>query len=103
FFQIGAKMLVLARKLERLAEMPRILVAVESGLVGGDLEQHASRSAEVDRPEIVPVDHWRHLVACLQQRTTYLKLLVPVLDGKGDMVHRAGALPATADHGKRLD
>jgi hypothetical protein len=37
------------------------LVHREAGRVGGDLEQHAARLAEIDRVEVLPVDHRRHL------------------------------------------
>ena len=84
-------MRVLGRQLQRLAEMRGVLVAVEARLVGGDLEQHAARRAEIDRPEIVAVDHRRHLVAGVHQRLAHFELLGAVLDREGDVVHRARA------------
>ena len=45
--QISAQVLVLCRQLERLAEMIRILVSVETRLVGGNLEENAAGRAEI--------------------------------------------------------
>ena len=102
-FEIGAQMRVLLRQLQRLAEMRGVLVAVEAGLVGGDLEQHAARRAEIDRPEIVAVDDRRHLVAGVHQRLAHLELLGAVFDGKGDVVDRAGAEIGDSRARQRLD
>ena len=49
--------------------------------------------AEIDRPEIVAVDHRRHLIAGVDQRLAHLELRGAVRDGEGDVMHRAGALP----------
>ena len=87
----GAKMSVLLRQLQRFAEMSRVLVTVEAGLVGRDLEQNTARRAEIDRPEIIPVDDRRDLIAGIHQRLAHFELLFTILDGKGDMVDGAGA------------
>src|SRR5690606_40256539 len=58
-----------------LAEMGGVLVTVETGLVGGHFEQHPARRAEIDRPEIIAVDHRRHLITGIHQRLAHLKLL----------------------------
>jgi hypothetical protein len=57
-FDLIAEWLVSGWQLECFAEMRRVFVAVEARLVRGNLEQNATRRAEVDRPEIVAVDDW---------------------------------------------
>src|SRR5215217_5706084 len=48
------------RKRQPLAEVRAVLVGGETGAVGGDLEEHPARLAEVDRTEIVAVYLRRH-------------------------------------------
>ena len=96
-------MLMLRRQLQRLAQMRGVLVAVETGLVGRDLEQHAAGRAEIDRPEIVAIDDRRDLVASVHQRLAHLELLFAVLDGEGDMVDRSRAEIGKAGIRQRLD
>ena len=100
---LRSQVLVLLRQHERLSEMGRVLVPGEAGLVGGDLEQHPARRAEVDRPEIVAVDGRRHLVARVDERLAHLGLRGPVRDREGDVMHRASALPGVVGAGQRLD
>src|SRR5690348_10347679 len=57
------------RKAQRRAELLRRLVHSETGAVGGDLEQHAARLAEVDRLEVPAVNDRRDVAAGGQQRT----------------------------------
>ncbi len=73
----------------RLAQMRRVFVPDEAGLVGGHLEQNAARTTEVDRPEEIPVDDGRDLVARIKQLPPHLHLGGPVLHRKGDVVDRA--------------
>ncbi|KAI3480216.1 hypothetical protein L1887_57675 [Cichorium endivia] len=83
-----AERFIAARQLERFAQMRGILVAVETGLIGGDLEQDAARSAEIDRPEIIAIDDGGDLIARIHQRLTHVQLLLTVFDGESDMVDR---------------
>ena len=73
-FDPVAERLVAGRQLQRLTELRRVLVPVEAGFVGGDLEEHAAGGAEVDRPEVITVDHRRHLVTGVEQRVAHPKL-----------------------------
>ncbi|MNI34839.1 hypothetical protein D3C73_888410 [compost metagenome] len=72
--------------------MRGILVTVEARLVRGNLEQHAARRAEVDRPEIVAIDHRGYLIAGIHQRFSDFELLFAVIDGKGDVMDGASTL-----------
>src|SRR5271166_967763 len=83
--------------------MRRILVPIETWLTGRDLEQHAARSAKVNCPEIVAIDDRRDLIARFQQSLAHLELLCAVLDGEGDVVDRACALPGVGDVRNCLD
>ena len=98
-------MRVLGRQLQRLAEMGGVLVAVETGFVGGHFEQHPARRAEIDRPEIIAVDHRRHLIAGIHQRLAHLQLLFTVFDRKGDVVHGPRTQPRARNirHGFDVD
>ncbi len=102
-FQLVAQVRVLGRQFQRLAEVRGILVDVEAGLVGRDFEQHSARRAEVDRPEIVPVDHRSDRVARVDQRLAHLELPRPVLDREGDVVDRACSLSGMGRARQRLD
>ncbi|QTK80645.1 hypothetical protein AT6N2_C3144 [Agrobacterium tumefaciens] len=94
-FQRGTQMRMLGRQLQRLAEMGGILVAVETGFVGGHLEQHAAWCAEVDRPEVVAVYDGGYLVTRIHQLLAHLQLLFAVFDRKRDVVHGTGTEPCT--------
>lgn len=91
--EIGPQVLVLRRQLQRLAEMRGIFIPVETGFVGRHFEQHAARSTEIDRSEIVTVDHRCHLVARIHQRFADFELRGTVLDGEGHVMYRTGAQP----------
>src|SRR4051794_10117904 len=88
--ELGAQMLMLPGQLQRLTKVRRILVAVEARLVGGDLEQHATRRPEIDREEVVAIDHRSELVSSIEQRVAHFELGGTVLDCKRDVVHRPG-------------
>src|SRR5215217_221689 len=51
------------RQLEVFAEVFRVFVYRETWGIGGDLEQHPARLAEVDRTEVIAVLHRRNAVA----------------------------------------
>src|SRR5437764_13475717 len=59
--ELRTKVLVLSREAQLLAEMAGVLVNREAGGSRRDLEQDALRLAEVDREEVVAVDHGRDL------------------------------------------
>src|ERR687891_1619187 len=82
------------RDRELLAERLERLVDREAGRAGGDLEQHAARLAEVDRAEVVAVDHRGGAAAALLDAPAP-RLVVLVLRCPRDVVHRSRALYAT--------
>src|SRR5262249_50733755 len=55
-FDLLAPRLEEARKLQRLAERVDGLVDRKARIIGRNLEQHSARLAEIDRPEILPID-----------------------------------------------
>ena len=61
----GPQLLEPRRDRQLLAERLERLVDGEAGARGGQLEQHAAGLAEVDRLEVVPVDHLRRVRAML--------------------------------------
>ena len=61
--ELRAQVLVLGREPQRLTEVVGRLVYGEAGRRGGDLEQDALRLTEVDRVEVVAVDHGRDMHA----------------------------------------
>ena len=69
----------------------RVLVACETRLIGCDLEQHPTPGAEIDREEVVAVDHRRELVTRIHQRLAHRQLVRLGRNREGDMVHRSGA------------
>src|SRR5918999_1810376 len=81
------------RDRELLAERLERLVDREAGRAGGDLEQHAARLAEVDRAEVVAVDHRSGAAPALLDAAAP-GLVVLVLGRPGDVVHRSRALDA---------
>src|SRR5690606_12444233 len=91
-FEPRAQMCVLARYLQGFAQMLNVLVAVETGTVGGDLEEDAARGAEIDRQEIVAVDHRRGPVPGMGKRLAHDELVLRALDGEGDVMDGARAL-----------
>src|SRR5512147_2564780 len=54
---LGPIRLVLWRQLECLAQRLLGLVDEEARAIGGDLEEHTAGLPEVDRLEVLPVDH----------------------------------------------
>src|SRR6185437_12410649 len=79
-------------QLQRFTQMRRILVTGKARLVGCDFEQHAARRPEIDREEIVAIDHRRQLVARIHQSLADDQLVRLGRYRKGDMVHRSGAV-----------
>src|SRR5687767_6612911 len=77
---------LLAERLERLVDR-------EAGARGGQLEQHAARLAEVDRLEVVPVDHLSGVGAVLAHLVAP-GLMVLVGRVPRDVVDAARALDA---------
>ena len=53
----------MGREHQFVAQVLRRLVGGEAGDVGGDLEEHASRFAVVDRVEVAAVHDWRDVEA----------------------------------------
>ena len=91
-FQLCAKMRVLAGKFQSLPKVGDVFVPVETGLIGGHLEKDTPGGAEVDRPEVIPVNNGRDTVAGVQQRLAHLKLCSTVVHAKGDVMHAPRAL-----------
>jgi hypothetical protein len=86
--------LVAGRQLEARAELVQGLVGGEARRVGRDLEQDAAGLAEVDRVEVLPVDHGRDVEAEGGDALAPFALDLPRLGAERDVVDRAGALPA---------
>ena len=84
--------LVSARQLQCFSEMRGVFIAIEARLVGRDFEQDTAWCAKIDRPEIIAVDDRGYLIPSVHQGLAHLKLLLTVIDGKGDMVDRSRAL-----------
>ena len=83
--------------------MGAVLVAVESRLVGGNLEQDTAGGAEIDRPEVIAVDHRRHLPTGIQQRLADLKLCGTVCHRESKVMHRSCALLCGGRAGQGFD
>ena len=94
---------MLARQFQRLSQMGGVFVAVKAGFVRGDFKQDTAGGAEIDRPEVIPVDHWGHLMAGVHQRLADLKLGRAVFNGESDVVDRACALLRARSIGQNLD
>src|ERR1700730_567011 len=73
--QVFPPSLVLGRQLQRRAERLGRLVHRESRLVVGDLEQYATGLAEIDRAEILALDHGRDVAPGLDQNVTPVQLM----------------------------
>src|SRR5258708_32991453 len=58
-----AKVLEIGRQRQLLAEGLLRFVGGESGALGGDLEEDATRLAEADRAEVGEIDHTRRAAA----------------------------------------
>ena len=86
-------MLVLAGEAQLLAEVSGVLVGRETGGRGRDLEQDALRLAEVDRVEVVAVDHGGH-VHSGRAHALLPRHVVGVGRVPGDVMHGSGALDA---------
>src|SRR5688572_14081662 len=86
-------MLEEGRDRQLLAQVLERLVDREAGRAGRDLEQHAARLAEVDRAEVVAVDHGRGPAAALLDPAAP-GLVLLVLRGPGHVVHGARSLDA---------
>src|SRR5439155_13665491 len=88
--ELVAQMLEPRGQDEPFAEMLWILVDGESRTHRRDLEKHAARLAEVDRPEPVAVNHRRRVCAGLDHAIAPVKLLI-VERSPGDVMDRARA------------
>src|ERR1700682_2673878 len=74
----------------------------EAGPIGCDLEQNSAGLAEVNRLEVVALDHRRHVAPRLDQHLAPLTLMGGVGGSPGDVVHGADRLLALGPFG-RLD
>src|SRR5207253_11406132 len=72
------------RQAESGADLLGRLVDGEARTVGGDLEQDATRLAEIDRFEIPAVDHRGHVAAGCQQRVSPPHLCIRAWSPLGD-------------------
>src|SRR2546423_14840252 len=82
------------RQAERGAELFGWLVDGEARAVGRDLEQDATRFAEIDRLEVPAVDDRRHVAAGTHEQVAPAHLGLRVGRPPSDVVHRADALLA---------
>src|SRR5437763_8001859 len=86
--------LVLRRQHQMRAKLAWRFVSREAGWVGRDLEQDPARLAEVDRVEILPVDHGRHVETGGFDPLAPFPLCGVVLGAESDVVDSARALAA---------
>src|SRR4029079_235133 len=77
------------RQLERLPQRGERLIHGESGRHRSCLVQDPSRLAEVDRTEILPVQHFGNRISSSDQLLPELPLFVLTGNGQGNVVHRA--------------
>src|SRR2546430_5259418 len=88
--QVFPTVLVLRRQLEAGAQLIGRLVDRETRFVGRDLEEHTAGLPEVDRVEVLVVDHGRHLAVGSNQGLTPGELVGVVARPPGDVVNCAG-------------
>src|SRR5438105_3995643 len=79
------------RQRQTLTQVIRFLVGGEAGAIGRDLEKHAARLAEVERPEVVAVDHRRDADTRPGQALAPGAVLVVIRRAKRHMMHAADA------------
>src|SRR6266436_4343425 len=73
-----------------LTEFFHLLVQGETGRLGRDFKKHATGFAEIDGMKISPIDHWRHIVAKIDEMSAPLELFGIVLCAKRNMMNRTG-------------
>src|SRR5712692_7827818 len=74
--------------------MLHVLVCCETGAIGGNLEEHATRLAEVDRMEVEAIDHWRHGRVDFGNTRSPEPLFLLVGRAEGHVMHAADAYKA---------
>src|SRR5438552_13558210 len=72
------------------AEFLQFFVQRKTGWLGRDFEQHAAGLTEINGVKISAIDHWRDVVAKIDEMLAPLKLFGVVLRSKSNMMHRTG-------------
>ena len=68
-------------------EFFQLLVQSKTWWLGRDLKEHAAGFAEINGMKIGAIDHWRHVVAKIDEMFAPLELFVIVLRAKRDVMH----------------
>src|SRR5436190_5531320 len=83
-----------------LTEFFHLLVQDETGRLGRNLEENATGLSEINRMKISPIDHWRHIVAKIDEMSAPLELFGIVLCAKRNMMNRTGGDPSRSGVGQ---
>src|SRR5689334_9265446 len=70
------------------AELFKLFIQSEAGRLGRDLKKHAAGFAEINGMKIRAIDHWRHVVAELDELLAPLELFGLILRAERNMMHR---------------
>src|SRR6266481_5273891 len=73
-----------------LTKFFHLLVQGETGRLGRNLEENATGLSEINRMKISPIDHWRRIVAEIDEMLAPLELFGIVLCAKRNMMNRTG-------------
>ena len=76
------------RKAQMRAEFLQFFIQSETGRLRGDFKKHAAGFAEIDGMKIRPIDHWRHVVAKIDEMFAPLELFGFVLRPERNVMHR---------------
>src|SRR5439155_26371347 len=71
-------------------EFFQLFVQSKAGWLGRDLKKHAAGFAEINGMKVSAIDHWRHVVAKIDEMFAPLELFVIVHRAKRNMMHRTG-------------
>src|SRR6266496_215982 len=72
-----------------LAELLQFFVQSETGRLRGDFKKYATGFAEIDGMKIRPIDHWRHIVAKLDEMLAPLELFGFILRPERNVMYRS--------------
>src|SRR5439155_23563555 len=75
-------------------EFFQLFVQSKAGWLGRDLKKHAAGFAEINGMKVSAIDHWRHVVAKIDEMFAPLELFVIVHRAKRNMMHRTRSDPA---------
>src|SRR6266480_1322416 len=69
-------------------EFLQLFIESKTGWLGGDFEEHAAGFAKINGMKIRAIDHWRHVIAKVDQMFAPLELFLLVPRAKRDVMHR---------------